>query len=103
MRQVDARSEASEPEFGSVEGQFLFQAGHQRLRSAKPVALPFEEADDAAPSGGAQSVAQALSLLLAGHKAASYGVRPGAVPSPVPTPSVTQSATPAATRRAVRR
>ena len=65
--------------------------------------LQLSSVDNANTETGQIIVAQALSLLLAGHKAASYGVRPGAVPSPVPTPSGTQSATPAATRRAVRR
>lgn len=49
--------------------------------------------DNANNETGQIMVAQAFSLLLSGHKPASYGVVPGAVPSPAPTASPTTTAT----------
>jgi hypothetical protein len=65
--------------------------------------IQLSSVDNANTESGQIIVVQALSLLLAGNKPASYGIAPGVVPSPAPTMSVTQSATPAATNRAVRR
>jgi hypothetical protein len=50
--------------------------------------------DNANGEIGQIMVAQALSYLLAGKKAAAYGVYAGAVPSPAPTPSPTPTPTP---------
>jgi hypothetical protein len=50
--------------------------------------------DNANTEQGQITVAQALSYLLAGKKAAAYGVYAGAVPSPAPPPSPTPTPTP---------
>jgi hypothetical protein len=50
--------------------------------------------DNANSETGQIMVAQALSYLLAGKKAAAYGVYASAVPSPAPTPSPSPTPTP---------
>jgi hypothetical protein len=56
--------------------------------------------DNANTPPGQVMVVQALSLLLSGHKPASYGVAPGAAPSPAPTPSASVSPVQSSTRPA---
>ncbi len=53
--------------------------------------------DNANTELGQITVAQALGLLLAGHKPEAYGVYASSVPSPAPTPSPTPSPSPSAT------
>ena len=57
--------------------------------------IQLSSVDNANTQIGQIMVAQALNLLLAGHKPASYGAVPAAVPSPapVPTPSASSSGT----------
>lgn len=59
--------------------------------------------DNANTEIGQIMVAQALSLLLTGHKPASYGPVAAAVPSPAPTPSPSPSGTAVATGQAAGR
>jgi len=59
--------------------------------------IQLSSVDDANYEDGQILVAQALSYLLLGHKAAAYGVLADAVPTPAPTPSPTPSPTPTPT------
>ena len=56
--------------------------------------------DNANTPPGQVMVVQALSLLLSGHKPASYGVASGTAPSPAPTPSASLSPASSSTRAA---
>lgn len=56
--------------------------------------------DNANTPPGQVMVVQALSLLLSGHKPASYGVAPGTAPSPAPTPAASVSPVQSSTRPA---
>jgi hypothetical protein len=59
--------------------------------SAGGSGMQLSSVDNANTEIGQIMVAQALNLLLTGHKPASYGVVPAAVPSPAPTPSPSAS------------
>ena len=62
--------------------------------------IQLSSVDNANTETGQIMVAQALSLRLSGHQAASYGIGPAAVPSPAPTPSLAPSSAAAITRPA---
>jgi hypothetical protein len=62
--------------------------------------IQLSSVDNANTEIGQIMVAQALSLRLSGHQAASYGIGPAAVPSPAPTPSLAPSSAAAITRPA---
>jgi hypothetical protein len=89
---------------------YLQQAGNGAVLAGSLQGSGTGSAIDAVTSGGAGVtvatvdyadteigqiiVVQALSDLLTGHTAASYGVGPDAAPSPAPTPSQTPTSTP---------
>jgi Copper transport outer membrane protein, MctB len=65
--------------------------------------IPLSSVDNANTEIGQIMVAQALNLLLTGHKPASYGVVPAAVPTPAPTPAPSASLSGAAAGQAAGR
>ena len=59
--------------------------------------IQLSSVDDANYEDGQETVVQALSYQLLGHKPAAYGYYAAAVPTPAPTPSPTPSPTPTST------
>jgi hypothetical protein len=80
---------------GSVPGSGYGSAIDELINGSTGIQL--SSVDDANTEEGQIMVAQALSLLLAGHKPAAYGYYASAAPTPAPTPSPTPSPTPTPT------
>jgi hypothetical protein len=77
---------------GSLPGSGLGSAIDELINGSTGMSQ-LSSVDDANTEEGQVLVAQALSLLLSGHKPTAYGYYASAVPTPPPTPSPTPSPT----------
>jgi Copper transport outer membrane protein, MctB len=77
---------------GSLPGSGTGSAIDQLINGGTSIQL--SSVDDANYEVGQIEVAQALSLVLTGHKPAAFGVLSNTVPSPAPTPAPTATPTP---------